>query len=141
MVRAVADEFAEIPSLKPKILGVSVLTSFDDVRWGEITRALTGHAVDATVSVAGLIEHAPAWGVDGIVCSALELSDIRRQYPTLYTVVPGIRPRGSEIDDQGRVLTPAEAHSAGASAIVVGRPITKAADPKGVVELILADLG
>jgi orotidine-5'-phosphate decarboxylase len=140
MVKAVAQELSEISLLRPKILGVSVLTSFDDVRWAEVTKAMTGHAADITDSVDGLVEHAAAWGVDGVVCSAKECESLRAAFPTLYTVVPGIRPEGSAADDQARVMTPAQAHQAGASAIVVGRPITGAANPREVVETILKDL-
>lgn len=140
MVRAVAEEFAMIPELRPKILGVSVLTSFDDVRWAEVTKALTGHAVNVADSVQGLVEHAVAWGADGLVCSAAELGFIRENFPNLYTVVPGIRPEGTAAHDQARVMTPLQAHLAGASAIVVGRPITEAKDPRAMVEQILKDL-
>jgi orotidine-5'-phosphate decarboxylase len=140
MVRAVAEELKDIPELKPRILGVSVLTSFDDVRWAELTKALTGHAVDVKDSVAGLIEHAPAWGVDGVVCSALELPQIRAAFPNLYTVVPGIRPEGSAANDQARIMTPLQARQAGASAVVIGRPITESPNPRQVVENALRDL-
>jgi orotidine-5'-phosphate decarboxylase len=143
MVRAVAEEMAEIELLKPKILGVTVLTSFDDVRWAEVTKAIAGHATSVTDSVAGLSEHAVAWGVDGMVCSALELSLIRESHPDLYTVVPGIRPLTSTSpfkDDQARVMTPAQAREAGASAIVVGRPITQAPNPREMAENCLKDL-
>jgi orotidine-5'-phosphate decarboxylase len=140
MVKAVAQELSEISLLRPKILGVSVLTSFDDVRWAEVTKAMTGHAADITDSVDGLVEHAAAWGVDGVVCSAMECESLRTAFPTLYTVVPGIRPEGFASDDQARVMTPAQAHQAGASAIVVGRPITGSANPREVTETILKDL-
>ncbi len=140
MVRAVAQELADIPALKPKVLGVSVLTSFDDVRWAEVTKSLSGHAADIQNSVEGLVEHASSWGADGIVCSALELPLVRERFPGLYTVVPGIRPAGSEVGDQARVMTPAQAHEAGAHAIVVGRPITESDNPRAVVESILRDL-
>jgi orotidine-5'-phosphate decarboxylase len=140
MVKAVAAELAEIETIKPKILGVSVLTSFDDVRWAEVTKALTGHAVDAADSVDGLVEHAVAWGADGIVCSAMELPSIRERFPTIYTVVPGIRPEGTATNDQARIMTPAQAHAAGANAVVIGRPITGAQDPRAMVESILKDL-
>ena len=140
MIRAAARELADIPALRPKILGVSVLTSFDDVRWAEVTKAMTGHACDVSDSVDGLIEHAASWGADGIVCSALELPTIREQYPSLYTVVPGIRPEGSAANDQARIMTPAQARQAGAHAIVMGRPITESKDPRAVVEAALKDL-
>jgi orotidine-5'-phosphate decarboxylase len=140
MVRAVAEELSEIPHLRPKILGVTVLTSFNDVRWAEITKSLTGHAVDIEVSVEGLAEHAVAWGADGIVCSPLELPVLRNRFPTLYTVVPGIRPEGSELADQARIMTPAQARAAGANAVVIGRPITEAKDPRATIQRILRDL-
>lgn len=140
MVREVAKELSEIPTLKPKILGVSVLTSFDDIRWAEVTRSLTGHAVEVGDSVSGLVDQASDWGADGIVCSAKELPIIRKKHPHLYTVVPGIRLQGGNNDDQARVMTPTEAAVEGADAIVVGRPITASSDPKGVTEVILKEL-
>ncbi len=140
MVKAVAQELGEIPSLRPKILGVSVLTSFDDLRWAEVTQALTGHAVDASDSVQGLVQHAAGWGADGVVCSAHELPGIMESAPGLYKVVPGIRPSGTQSNDQARVMTPAEARVAGADAVVVGRPITQAQDPRAAAEAILREL-
>jgi orotidine-5'-phosphate decarboxylase len=151
MVRAVAKELAEISQIKPKILGVTVLTSFDDVRWAEVTKAISGHAADVSDSVLGLAEHAVAWGVDGLVCSALELPEIRKTHSNLYTVVPGIRPQGwvsassgngsvTVVDDQARIMTPVQARDAGASAIVVGRPITQAGDARIAAESILKEL-
>lgn len=140
MVRAVTEEFNKFPELRPKILGVTVLTSFDDVRWAEVTRALTEHASDVADSVLGLVNHACGWGADGVVCSALELPLVRQHSPGLYTVVPGIRPEGSAADDQARVMTPAQAHASGAHAIVMGRPITESKNPRQVVESVLKDL-
>ena len=140
MLKAVKDELEEIPLLRPKILGVSVLTSFDDVRWAEVTKSLTGHAVDAHDSAIGLMEHAPAWGADGVICSAMELESLRERFPSIYTVVPGIRPEGFDSHDQARVMTPSQAHRAGANAIVMGRPITESRDPRSVVENVLKDL-
>ena len=140
MVKAVAEELSDIPLIRPKILGVSVLTSFDDVRWAEVTKALTDHAVDAADSVMGLIQHAVAWGADGVICSSLELPPIRKQFPTLYTVVPGIRLEGQSANDQARIMTPAQAREAGANAIVMGRPITEARDPVAIIEMVLKDL-
>ncbi len=141
MVKAVAEELKDnIPELRPKILGVSVLTSFDDVRWAEVTRALTGHACDVADSVAGIVEHAAGWGADGVVCSAMELPDVRTRCPGLYTVVPGIRPLGAAAGDQARVMTPAQARAAGAHAIVMGRPITESKNPLEVVNSVLKEL-
>jgi orotidine-5'-phosphate decarboxylase len=140
MVRAVAEELSDIPLLRPKILGVSVLTSFDDVRWAEVTKSMTNHAMKASDSVMNLVEHSAAWGIDGVVCSALELTSIRSMYPNLYTVVPGIRPQGMSSNDQARVTSPGAARELGANAIVVGRPITEASSPIDVVQSILSEL-
>ena len=133
---------------KPRILGVSVLTSFNDFKWSEMTRALNGHASQVESSVASLVDAGVAWGLSGdrggIVCSAHELSRIRSVHRDLYTVVPGIRPTGSTSNDQARTMTPKEAREYGASAIVVGRPITQApkesGGPRDVVAQILKDL-
>lgn len=140
MVRAVAQELEQIPALRPKILGVTVLTSFDDVRWAEVTKSLTTHASSVSESVIGLASHAAGWGADGVVCSAFELEAIQEQAPGLYKVVPGIRPEGYETHDQARVMTPSQARAAGADAIVMGRPITQAKDPRRVVESVIKDL-
>ena len=140
MVRAVQKDLEEIPALRPKLLGVSVLTSFDDAHWGEVTRSLTGHLAKPGDSVNGLISSASSWGLDGIVCSAQELPFVRKNFPGLYTVVPGIRPLGSDANDQARVVTPAEARRLGAHAVVIGRPITASNQPRKTAESILQDL-
>ena len=140
MLRAVREELDQLPELRPRILGVSVLTSFDDVRWAEVTRAMTGHAVEVSSSVEGLVSEAGSWGADGVVCSAVELPAVKRVNPSLYTVIPGIRPAGVEAGDQARIMTPEQARQAGASAIVVGRPILEAASPRAMAESILRDL-
>ncbi|OFZ79081.1 MAG: orotidine 5'-phosphate decarboxylase [Bdellovibrionales bacterium RIFOXYD1_FULL_53_11] len=127
-------------SRKPRILGVSVLTSFDGAAWSEVTTAQTGHAASPAQSLVGLVSNAALWGADGIVCSPLELEAVRARFPGLYTVVPGIRPKGAALDDQARVMTPTEARVAGANAIVVGRPVTASADPAKAVADILQDL-
>jgi orotidine-5'-phosphate decarboxylase len=140
MIRAVTEELQDIPMLRPKIIGVSVLTSFDDVRWAEVTKAMTGHAVDVSESACGMADDASTWGIDGIVCSALELPEIKRLNPGLFAVVPGIRPEGTATYDQARVTTPARARQLGADAVVMGRPITGSPNPRGVVELAIRDL-
>lgn len=143
MVRAVRESLDEIPELRPKVLGVTVLTSFDDVRWAEVTRALTSHAVTAAESVDRLVRAASGWGLDGVVCSALELPLVREAAPGFYTVVPGIRPETHSPvsgDDQLRVMTPRQARLAGADAIVMGRPIVRAQDPRLTVQAVLEEL-
>jgi orotidine-5'-phosphate decarboxylase len=145
MIHAVRDALAEIESLKPKVLGVSVLTSFDDLRWTEVSRAINGHAASIPGSVDGLVDSFASAGIDGVVCSPLEVESIRARHPGLYLVIPGIRPvlEGEEKlsrDDQSRTMTPEQAARAGASAIVVGRPIIQAKSPRKVVQTILRSL-
>lgn len=140
MIHAVRDALAEIESLRPKVLGVSVLTSFDDLRWAEVSRAVSGHGADVHHAVRRLVDAFALEGIDGVVCSAHELESLREHHPHLYTVVPGIRLEKVQGDDQARTITPQEAAFAGASAIVVGRPITKAEKPREVTEQILRSL-
>jgi len=140
MIRAVANELSEVSVAKPKILGVSVLTSFNDERWAELTQALTGHATQASDAVMGLVGSCATSGIDGVVCSALELEVLIQRFPKLFTVVPGIRPAGFKIHDQARVTTPAQARQWGAHAIVMGRPITESQSPREITELVLKDL-
>ena len=78
--------------------------------------------------------------LDGLVCSAQEAPLLKAQLPQLSLITPGIRPAGSAANDQKRILTPAQAMQAGADYLVIGRPITQAADPAAVVAEILADL-
>ena len=144
MIEATAKEVAQANAGKtpPVILGVSVLTSLDEAGWKEVSLAATGHASKGGVSdsVASLAHAGEAWGLTGLVCSSHELAAARKVAPSLYTVVPGIRPAGSPSQDQARVLTPAQARSAGAHAIVLGRPITQAANPLEVIQSILKEL-
>jgi orotidine-5'-phosphate decarboxylase len=140
MIHAVRDALAEIESIKPKVLGVSVLTSFDDLRWTEVSRAINGHAASIPGAVDGLVDTFASAGIDGVVCSPHEVESIRSRHPGLYLVIPGIRPGRSAPDDQSRTMTPEQAASAGASAIVVGRPITQAPDPLEATREILRSL-
>lgn len=119
------------------LLGVTVLTSMDSTQ-------LKGVGVNDSPEhqVVRLGRLAVDAGLRGLVCSPLEIAPLRQVLPPDVTLVtPGIRPRDAKADDQSRVLTPAEAAAAGASFIVVGRPIFKAADPVAAARAILADLG
>ncbi len=121
---------------KLKILAVTVLTSYDD---GDL------HAAGYRLSVSDLVEaraqQAQVLGVDGIVCSAEEAAAVRKVVGhQMNLVTPGIRPAGAEVGDQKRVMTPARAIAAGADYLVVGRPITGAADPRAAAEAIQAEI-
>jgi orotidine-5'-phosphate decarboxylase len=135
MMRDAADA-ARVIDPKVKVLGVTVLTSIDDAVIGAVGQR--GPAAEQVVRLAKL---AKAAGLDGVVCSAHEIADIRKACgPDFLLVVPGIRPAGSDLADQRRVMTPAEAQRAGADVLVIGRPITGAADPAVAAKAIAAEL-
>ena len=140
MFRAISAEFAEVSSLKPKLLGVSVLPSFDDVHWAEVTRALTGHAVEVDSSVSGLLNTMSLWGLDGMFCSPSELEETRKLYPSMYLAVSGVRLSEDLVQDPLRITIPSQAKTLGADAIIMGQPITRASDPRSVAEAILNEL-
>ena len=118
------------------IIAVTVLTSLDDD-----DLALQAIAGGARTHALRLAASARKAGVDGVVCSAHEAVAIKAECGADFlTVVPGIRPAGSQGDDQKRVLTPAEAHAGGADILVIGRPITAAADPAGAAHEIQLSL-
>lgn len=132
--KACDDSFPE--DQKPTLLAVTVLTSLDDHGLAEM-----GIKDGAKAQVLRLAELALRNGADGLVCSAHELAALRAEFgdkPVLVT--PGIRPHGSAAGDQKRVMTPIEARTAGADWIVVGRPITGAADPATAAAAIAAEL-
>ncbi|MBB4009558.1 orotidine-5'-phosphate decarboxylase [Allorhizobium taibaishanense] len=118
------------------LLGVTVLTSMDD---GDLSDA--GYQVNARDLVLKRAAQAKAAGMGGIVCSAQEAEAVRAILgPGMAVVTPGIRPAGADAGDQKRVMTPAQALGAGASHLVVARPIVRAADPKAAAEAILSDM-
>jgi len=118
------------------VLAVTVLTSLDDADLNML--GLRGGVVDQVLRLAAL---ALSNGCQGIVASAQEASALREEFGRDFTIVtPGVRPAGSGADDQARVVTPAEAIAAGASYIVVGRPITGASDPAAEARAILGQL-
>lgn len=119
-----------------KILAVTVLTSYDDA---DLTDA--GYALGAADLVARRAAQARDLGLDGVVCAPTEADKVRELVGRERLVVtPGVRPAGAEAGDQKRVLTPSEAIRAGASHLVVGRPITGADDPRAAVEAIVAEI-
>ena len=101
----------------------------------------TGVAAAPADQVVRLGRLAVESGLRGLVCSPLELAPLRAVLPAdVALVTPGIRPRGADVGDQSRIMTPGEAARAGASHIVVGRPIFKAPDPVAAARAILAEL-
>ena len=120
----------------PKILAVTVLTSYDDADAAE-----AGYALPVADLVARRAGQAAEIGIDGIVCSAAEATAVRgRIGPDRAIVTPGIRPAGAEAGDQKRVMTPGEARRIGIDHVVVGRPITQAEDPRAVALGIVAEM-
>ncbi len=125
--QAAAAEGAQVAGLAaPTLLAVTVLTSWEEQR---LQRELAIRQ-DIAERVPALAALAAGAGIGGCVCSPLEAASLRAQHPEPFALVtPGIRPTGSAVGDQARVLGPAEAIAAGASQLVIGRPITKAEDP------------
>lgn len=121
---------------KTKLLGVTVLTSFDQQDLTEL-----GYPCEARDLVALRTRNAMGSGIDGIVCSPLEAADVRAiAGPKAIVVTPGVRSRSADAGDQKRVATPGEAMAAGASYVVIGRQVTRAQDPRKEVERILGEL-
>jgi orotidine-5'-phosphate decarboxylase len=120
----------------PLILGVTVLTSMDAADLAEI-----GVTATPAQQVERLAALAARSGLRGLVCSPLEIAALRKILPDhMQLVTPGIRPADSKADDQKRTLTPKEAMDAGASWLVIGRPIYAAENPRAAAEKILASL-
>ena len=121
----------------PLVLGVTVLTSIDSNALAEIgCDSNVGHQVERLASLA------VKSGLRGLVCSPLEIADLREILPAhIQLVTPGIRTGAEKADDQKRTLTPREAIQAGASWLVIGRPIYAAENPRAAAEKILSSLG
>ena len=116
----------------PRLIAVTLLTSMAAEDMREV--GLEGDPASAVVRLARLAQAAK---LDGVVCSAQEAPLLRRECGEGFSLVtPGIRPAGSGNDDQQRVVTPAQAMAAGVDYVVIGRPITKAADPVAVLDSI-----
>ena len=136
MLRAAVDATrARNPALL--VLAVTVLTSLDEAELGTV--GVRGAVREQVLRLAAL---ARSNGCGGVVASAEEAADLREEFGRDFRIVtPGVRPAGSGHDDQARVVTPAEAIAAGASHIVVGRPITEAIDPGAEARAILGQIG
>jgi orotidine-5'-phosphate decarboxylase len=135
MLRA-ATEAAHAANPALKVLGVTVLTSLGNEELEGI--GIQGDVLDEVMRLATLAIYS---GCDGIVSSAREAPDLRKSLGKKFSLVtPGVRPVGGAHGDQVRVVTPAEAIAAGASHIVVGRPITEAGDPAAEARAILGEI-
>jgi orotidine-5'-phosphate decarboxylase len=133
--RAMMEDAKAAAPLGTKVVAVTVLTSLDG---SDLTSI--GLDADPHAHVVRLAELARSAGIDGIVCSGNEVCAARKAWPGGFFVVPGVRPPGSETADQKRVMTPRAALDAGASILVVGRPITAAEDPDAAARAIEATL-
>ncbi|OYY72227.1 orotidine-5'-phosphate decarboxylase [Sphingomonas sp. 28-63-12] len=133
--RAMLEDAKAAAPLHTKVVAVTTLTSLD----GTDLRSI-GVSSDPHDQVMRLTELAMAAGVDGIVCSGAEVAAAHKLWPRGYLVVPGLRPADGAAGDQKRVVTPRAALDAGASVLVIGRPITQATDPDLAARAIEATL-
>lgn len=141
MMKAAKDAAVEVSQKTgtppPLVIGVTILTSIDQPTLNNELRT-PGTVADQVVHLAKLAKDA---GMDGVVASPHEIELIRQACgPDFLIITPGVRPAASEIGDQKRVMTPAEAVSRGAHYLVIGRPITKAEDPKAAARAIAAEI-
>ena len=119
-----------------RILAVTVLTSYDDA-----DLAAAGYDMTVGELAAARAQQARDIGIDGLVCSAEEATNLRKVIdPNMVLVTPGIRPMGSATGDQKRIMSPARAIRSGADYLVVGRPILEAADPNAAADAIVAEI-
>ena len=133
--RAMMEDAKAAAPPSTKVVAVTMLTSLDA---GDLTSI--GLSPDPHDQVLRLTDLAREAGIDGIVCSGAEVGAAHAAWPGGFLVVPGVRPAGGAVGDQKRVVTPRAALDAGASILVVGRPITQAADPDQAARAIEATL-
>lgn len=133
--RAMMEDAKAAAGERTKVVAVTLLTSLD-----EDDMAATGVGGSAHDQVMRLADLAHAAGLDGIVCSGQEVGAVHRQWKDGFFVVPGLRPAGGAMGDQKRAVTPREARDAGASVLVIGRPISRAEDPVAAARAIEATL-
>jgi orotidine-5'-phosphate decarboxylase len=121
---------------KLRILAVTVLTSYDDA-----DLAAAGYEMDVKELASARAAQARDIGIDGLVCSAEEVTALRDIAGAgMVLVTPGIRPAGGDAGDQKRIVTPARAIKAGADYLVVGRPVVETADPRSAADAIVAEI-
>jgi orotidine-5'-phosphate decarboxylase len=134
---AAVDEATAATGSRPALLAVTVLTSLAAADFAELAPG----ADDVAAQVVRLASLSWDSGCDGVVCSPAELGAVRAALgPGPLIVTPGVRPPGCDRDDQRRVATPAAAMAAGADYLVIGRPVTRTADPAAALSEIVADL-
>ena len=133
--RAMLEEAKAAAPEKTKVVGVTVLTSLDGADLKSV--GVAGQPDQQVERLAGLAKTA---GLDGIVCSGVEVAAAKRAWSNGFFVVPGVRPEGAGLADQKRVVTPRAALDAGASILVIGRPITGAEDPEAALRAIASTL-
>lgn len=135
-VEATAAAAEKFKAPKPLLVAVTVLTSLDAAALAEV-----GVPADPPAQVEALARLAIQAGCDGVVCSPLEAATVRAAAGAAATIVtPGVRLPGEDAGDQARTATPAEALGAGATHLVVGRPITGSADPAGAAKAIVKEM-
>jgi orotidine-5'-phosphate decarboxylase len=133
--RAMLEDAKAAASVHTRVVAVTMLTSLD-----ASDLAATGVGGSAHDQVLRLTDLARESGIDGIVCSGVEVAAAKAAWPKGFFVVPGVRPADGPAGDQKRVVTPRAALDAGASILVIGRPITQAEDPDGAARAISATL-
>ena len=132
-----AREAIAASSHQPLLIGVTVLTSLSREDIAEI-----GLDIEPQQQVLRLAKLAKDSGLDGVVCSPLEAALLKQQVAEDFCLVtPGVRPAGSDIGDQQRIMTPAKALQAGSDYLVIGRPITASSDPLKSLQAIIAECG
>ncbi|CAK0751678.1 Orotidine 5'-phosphate decarboxylase [Azospirillaceae bacterium] len=137
MMRAAAQSATETSKklgvTRPRLLAITVLTSL-----GDQDLAAVGQGENVSRQVERLASQASEAGIDGVVCSPLELVTLRKQFGERFVLVsPGVRPGGAAVGDQKRVMTPRQAMEAGADYLVIGRPITGAENPADAAQKIM----
>jgi orotidine-5'-phosphate decarboxylase len=136
MMEAAVQALQDFGTQRPLLIGVTVLTSMDSIQLKQV--GIDSEPDQQVLKLSNLTQNA---GLDGVVCSAQEAKLLRKDFDRNFKLVtPGIRPVGSDLADQSRVMTPIQAITAGADYLVVGRPITQSDDPLAVLQQINASL-